>query len=93
MLDLLERNAQRINIGELVPIRKAEELESLSEDDLARPAFFPADETDRAIEWDFARARTRIEIYCAFLSKSRVARFRATLRNQADRGVPVTVFT
>lgn len=93
MLDLLERNAQRINIDELVPIRKAEELGSLSEDDLARPAFFPADETDRAIEWDFARARTRIEIYCAFLSKSRVARFRATLRNQADRGVPVTVFT
>jgi hypothetical protein len=93
MLDIVERKAQRINIGELVPIRKAEELKSLSEDDLARPAFFPADETDRAIEWDFARARTRIEIYCPFLSKSRVARFRATLRSQADRGVHVTVFT
>lgn len=93
ILDLLERKAQRINIGELVPTRKAEELKSLSDDDLARPAFFPADETDRAIEWDFARARIRIEIYCPFLSKARVARFRATLRNQVDQGVRVTVFT
>jgi hypothetical protein len=93
MLDLLERKAQRINIGELVPIRKAEELKSLSEDDLARPAFFPADETDRAIEWDIARARTRIEIYCPFMSKSRVARFRAALRNQVNRGIHVAVFT
>jgi superfamily I DNA and/or RNA helicase len=93
MLDLLERKAQRINIGELVPIRKAEDLKSLSEDDLARPAFFPADETDLAIEWDFTRARTRIEIYCAFLSKSRVVRFRTTLRKQVNQGVRVTVFT
>lgn len=48
---------------------------------------------DRSIECDFARARIRIEIYCPFLSKSRVARFRATLQSQADRGVHVTVFT
>lgn len=45
MLDFVERNAQRINIDELVPIRKAEELKFLFEDDLARPAFFSVDET------------------------------------------------
>lgn len=45
MLDFVERNAQRMNIDELVPIRKAEELKFLSEDDLARPAFFSVDET------------------------------------------------
>src|SRR5699024_8027186 len=63
------------------------------DEELTQPAFFPVDETDRAIEWDFARARTRIEIYCPFMNRPRVQRYRKPLREAVQRGATVSVFT
>lgn len=93
LLDHLEEHAHRLPIDELIPVRTAAELGELTEDDLARPAFFPADESDRAIRWDLDRARVRVEIYCAFMRASRVRMFQPALRACLARGVRVTVFT
>jgi hypothetical protein len=65
MLAFLEGNAQRLSVDDLVPFRSADDLAGLNEDELARPAFFPADEVSRAVEWDLHHARRSIT--CAFM--------------------------
>ena len=67
MLAYLRRHADRLSVDDLIPVRSAAELAGLPEDDLVRPAFFPADEVPRAVSWDIARARESIDVYCAFL--------------------------
>ncbi|SIO90756.1 AAA domain-containing protein [Nocardiopsis sp. JB363] len=93
MLDLLERIAQRIPAQELVPVRSAGDLAGLSEEELRRPAFFPADEVYKALEWDLEHATESVEIYCAFLNKPPVQRWLKYLSGCVSRGVKVTVFT
>lgn len=93
MLDVLERIAQRIPAQELVPVRSAGDLTGLSEEELRRPAFFPADEVHKALEWDLERATESAEIYCAFLNKPPVKRWLKHLSDCVSRGVKVTVFT
>jgi hypothetical protein len=93
MLDFLDTHAHRISLDDLVPVRVAADLTTLSSEELARPAFFPADETDEAIHWDVLRARSRVEIYCPFMHISRVRKFQGLLRDTALRGVKITVFT
>jgi hypothetical protein len=68
MLALLQRQADHLSVDDLIPVRGAAELAGLSEEDLARPALFPADEVPRAVSWDIARARESVEVYCAFLN-------------------------
>ncbi|GAA1081428.1 AAA domain-containing protein [Nocardiopsis metallicus] len=93
MLDTLEEIAQRIPAEELVPVRTAGDLVGLSEEELRRPAFFPADEVTKALEWDLARTTESIEIYCAFLNKRPVERWLKHLTPLIAQGVRVTVFT
>ncbi|WP_017582237.1 AAA domain-containing protein [Nocardiopsis valliformis] len=93
MLDTLEKSAQRIPAQELVPVRSAGDLVGLSEEELRRPAFFPADEVTRALEWDLARTNESVEIYCAFLNKGPVERWLKHLTPRIAQGVRVTVFT
>ncbi len=93
MLDYLERHAQRLPVEDLVPIRSAAELGRLDEEELARPAFFPADEVARAVEWDIARARSSIDIFCAFLSPNPVRFWLRRLSPRIAAGVRVTVHT
>jgi hypothetical protein len=40
----------------MVPFLSADDLAGLNEEGLARPAFFPADEVPRAVEWDLEHA-------------------------------------
>lgn len=93
MLEYLEDNALRLPVDQLVPIRAAADLATLGEEELARPAFFPADEVERAIEWDIVRAKRSIDIYCAFLNPGPVRRWLKHLRPRIDQGLAVTVFT
>lgn len=93
MLDHLESHAQVISADQLIPTRDAAQLSALSEEELARPAFFPADEVQKAVEWDIARARTSIEVYCAFLDPQPVRRWSALLGARAAEGVRVVVHT
>lgn len=93
LLEHLTERAQRVPPEDLIPIRVAEELDELSDEDRARPAFFPVDETDAAVQWDIERATTRIEIYCAFMNKPRIEKYRKPLRAAVERGVGVSVFT
>jgi hypothetical protein len=93
MLRHLEGCAQRIPVEDLVPVRSAADLGALDEEELARPAFFPADEIPRAVEWDIARARSSIDIYCAFLSPYAVRRWLRRLALRVADGVRVTVHT
>ncbi|QMU71840.1 AAA domain-containing protein [Streptacidiphilus sp. P02-A3a] len=93
MLDHLEQHAVRLPIDQLVPIRSASDLGRLSEEELARPAFFPADEVGRAVAWDLHQARKSIEVYCAFLDRDPVHYWSGPFRKLAARGVQVTVFT
>lgn len=93
MLGVLERIAQRIPAQELVPVRSAGDLTGLSEEELRRPAFFPADEVHKALEWDLERATESVEIYCAFLNKPPVKRWLKHLSDCVSRGVKVSVFT
>lgn len=93
MLDHLGAHAQLISADQLVPTRGAAQLGELSEEELARPAFFPADEVYRAVEWDIARARTSVEIYCAFLDPKPVARWSVRLAARTAAGVRVVVHT
>ncbi|MFI1352469.1 hypothetical protein ACH4TV_02580 [Streptomyces sp. NPDC020898] len=44
MLDHLEANAQCMSVDQLIPVRDAAQLSALSDEELARPAFLPADE-------------------------------------------------
>ncbi|WP_327140313.1 AAA domain-containing protein [Nocardia sp. NBC_01327] len=93
MLDHLEQHAQRLSIDELIPIRAASDLAAMDQEQLARPAFFPADEVHRAVEWDIAKARRSIDIYCAFLNRGPVARWLRTLSEPISRGIRVVVHT
>jgi hypothetical protein len=93
MLQHLWRHAQRIPVDDLVPVRSAADLGVLEEEELARPAFFPADEVRRAVEWDIAHARKSIDIYCAFLSPQPVQYWLSRLAPRIADGVRVTVHT
>lgn len=93
MLDSLERSAKRIPVEELVPIRSAGDLAGLSDEERERPAFFPADEVDLAVEWDLDHAAESVEVYCAFLNVQPVRRWLKRFSRQLDRGIGVTVFT
>ncbi|MYV98845.1 AAA family ATPase [Streptomyces sp. SID3343] len=93
MLDHLESHAQVMSADQLVPIREAAQLSTLSAEELARPAFFPADEVFEAVKWDIARAATSIDLYCPFLNPQPVRNWSALLRARVDAGVRVTVYT
>ncbi|GAA0539913.1 MULTISPECIES: AAA domain-containing protein [Streptomyces] len=93
MLDHLESHAQLISADQLVPTRDAAQLSALSEEELARPAFFPADEVYAAVEWDIARAATSIELYCPFLDPRPVRTWSALLGRRVADGVKVVVHT
>ncbi|MFI0775137.1 AAA domain-containing protein [Streptomyces sp. NPDC021212] len=93
MLDHLEAHAQLMSADQLVPTRDAAQLSSLSEEELARPAFFPADEVYEAVTWDIERATTSIELYCPFLDPQPVRKWSALLGRRAADGVKVIVYT
>lgn len=93
MLDHLESHAQVMSADQLVPIRDAAQLSALTEEELQRPAFFPADEVHKAVEWDIERATTSIEIYCPFLDPNPVRKWSALLGRRVDDGVRVVVYT
>ncbi|GGV42977.1 hypothetical protein GCM10010182_79580 [Actinomadura cremea] len=93
MLGYFEKHAQRIPVEELVPVRSAADLGGLAPEELARPAFFPADEVSRAVEWDIARARRSIDIYCAFLAANPVRYWLRRLEKRIAAGTRVTVHT
>ncbi|MGW7535114.1 AAA domain-containing protein [Amycolatopsis sp. NPDC054798] len=93
LVKYLERHAHRLDIGDLVPFRAADELAGLSPHELNRPAFFPADEVPRAVAWDIDHARRSIDIYCAFLDPAPVDRWLSRLKPRIDSGLSVTVHT
>lgn len=93
MLRHLEAHAQRLPVDDLVPIRSAADLRGLDEEELARPAFFPADEVARAVEWDIQHARQSIDIYCAFLNPQPVQYWLRRLLPRIQADVRVTVHT
>ncbi|WP_083254878.1 AAA domain-containing protein [Amycolatopsis orientalis] len=93
MLDHLVRHADRISVDDLVPVREAADLSGLSKEELARPAFFPADEVPRAIEWDIDHAVRSLEIYSPFLDRRAVKRWLGRLAPRLANGIQVTVFT
>lgn len=93
MLDHLLRRAHRISVDDLVPVREAADLSGLSKEELARPAFFPADEVPRAIEWDIEHAERSLEIYSPFLDRRAVDRWLRRLIPRLAGGIQVTVYT
>ncbi|MGW7524439.1 AAA domain-containing protein [Streptomyces sp. NPDC054783] len=93
MLDHLEAHAQCISVDQLIPVREAAQLASLSEEELARPAFFPADEVPRAVRWDIDRAKRSIEVYCPFLDPRPVRDWSTRLAKRVADGISVTVRT
>ncbi|WP_424890618.1 AAA domain-containing protein [Streptomyces sp. XH2] len=93
MLDHLEAHAQCLSVDQLIPVREAAQLASLTEEELARPAFFPADEVARAVGWDIDRAARSIEIYCPFLDPRPVRSWSAQLAKRITDGVDVIVRT
>lgn len=93
MLGYFEKHAQRLPVEELVPVRSAADLSGLGPEELARPAFFPADEVSRGVEWDIARARRSIDIYCAFLAANPVRYWLRRLEPRIAAGARVTVHT
>ncbi|WP_245658761.1 AAA domain-containing protein [Microtetraspora malaysiensis] len=93
MLAHLERHAHKLSVDDLVPFRSAADLAGLPEEELARPAFFPADEVPRAIAWDIARAQRSIEIYCAFLDPNPVRSWLRHLMPRIRAGAQVIVHT
>ena len=93
MLRILEHTAQRIPIDDLAPIRSAADLAGLSTEELNRPAFFPADEVYRAVEWDIDQAARSIDVFCPFLDYGPVQTWLDRLKLRVKAGVKVTVFT
>ncbi|MFE9445534.1 phospholipase D-like domain-containing protein [Streptomyces sp. NPDC006602] len=93
MLDHLEANAQCVSVDQLIPVRDAAQLSALSDEELARPAFFPADEVPAAVQWDIARAARTIELYSPFLDRQPVRTWSAHLAKRVVDGVQVTVRT
>ncbi|MGC5360249.1 AAA domain-containing protein [Streptomyces sp. DT24] len=93
MIDHLEAHAQTISADQLIPIRDADQLAVLSEEELARPAFFEHSEVLGAVEWDVERARRSIELYSAFMDAPPVRRWARMLGPRTAAGIQVTVFT
>src|SRR5690606_895221 len=93
MIDHLEAHAQVISADQLVPIREAAQLSELSEEELRRPAFFPADEVTNAVRWDIARSSTNIELYCPFLDPGPVKKWSTVLTERVRAGVRVVIYT
>jgi hypothetical protein len=93
MLDHLVSRAHRLAVDDLIPVRAAADLSGLSEEELARPAFFPADEVRRAIEWDIEHAARSLEIYCPFLRGQSVSYWLRRLEPRISSGIRVTVYT
>ncbi|MFD8522097.1 AAA domain-containing protein [Streptomyces capillispiralis] len=93
MLEHLEANAQYMSVDQLIPVRDAAQLSALSDEELARPAFFPADEVPAAVQWDIARANRSIELYSPFLDPQPVRSWSAHLAKRVVDGVQVTVTT
>jgi hypothetical protein len=93
MLVHLQRHADRLSVDDLIPVRTAAELAGLPEDDVARPAFFPADEVPRAVAWDIDRARESVDLYCAFLDPNPVRTWLRRFASPLARSVRVTVHT
>ncbi|WP_329329067.1 AAA domain-containing protein [Streptomyces luteogriseus] len=93
MLDHLEANAQCMSVDQLIPVRDAAQLSALSDEELARPAFFPADEVPAAVQWDIARAARTIELYSPFLDRQPVRTWSAHLAKRVVDDVQVTVRT
>jgi hypothetical protein len=82
-----------MSADQLIPTREAGQLSELSEEELARPAFFPADEVCKAVEWDLARATTSIELYCPFLDAQPVRKWSQVLGRRVSDGVRVVIYT
>ena len=93
MLAHLRQHADRLSVDDLVPVRSAADLAGLADDDLVRPAFFPADEVPRAVLWDIARARQSVEVYSAFLDPRPVRTWLQHFATVLAGGVRVTVYT
>ncbi|MFI6692079.1 AAA domain-containing protein [Streptomyces sp. NPDC050433] len=93
MLDHLEAHAQSLSVDQLIPVREAAQLASLTDEELSRPAFFPADEVARAVQWDIRRATRSIEIYCPFLNQQPVRTWSGRLAERTADGVEVIVRT
>lgn len=93
MVDHLEAHAQTVSADQLIPILDADQLAALSEEELARPAFFEHSEVAAAVEWDVARARRSIELYSAFMDRAPVGRWARLLGPRTAAGIQVTVFT
>jgi nucleoside-triphosphatase THEP1 len=93
MVEHLDRHAFTWPVDQLVPVREAAELGTLSPEELARPAFFPADEVDRAVAWDIDRSRRSVEIFSPFLTKTAIDRWLPRLHRSAEAGIAVTVYT
>lgn len=93
MLDHLESRAQSISVDQLIPIRSAAELAALPDEELTRPAFFPAEQVDRAVHWDIERARESIDIYTFLLAVPRVKRWLPLLEEKTAAGVRVVIHT
>ncbi|WP_369388578.1 DUF5710 domain-containing protein [Streptomyces sp. CG1] len=93
LLDHLDSHARVISADQLVPVRDAAQLSALTEEELERPAFFPADEIHKAVEWDIERATTSIEIHCPFLDPNPVRRWSALLGRRVSEGARVVVYT
>ncbi|MCG8918132.1 AAA domain-containing protein [Actinokineospora sp. PR83] len=93
LVEHLERHAHRLSIDDLVPVRTAADLAGLTEEELARPSFFPADEVHRAVEWDIDHAGRSLEIYCPFLDPRPVRRWLRILAPRLAAGVRVVVHT
>lgn len=91
MLAHLEKHAHRLSVDELLPVRSAADLADLSEEQRSRPAFFPADEVARAVQWDIAHAKRGIDIYCPFLDPRPVRTWLRHLRPRLDEGIRVTI--
>ncbi|WP_040863325.1 AAA domain-containing protein [Nocardia niigatensis] len=93
MLAHLREHAHILPVSDLVPVRMASDLVRLSDRELVRPAFFPKDEVQRAVEWDVDRAIRSIEIYCAFLDPDPVDFWLERFRKKLFSGVKVVVHT
>ncbi|MEC3952577.1 AAA domain-containing protein [Nocardia sp. CDC153] len=93
MLDHLEKHAQVMSADQLIPIREAAQLSTLSEEELRRPAFFPADEVPKAVEWDVGRSATSIELHSPFLDSGPVSKWSRLFGERVSAGVRVVVYT
>jgi hypothetical protein len=93
LLSHLVAHADKLSVDDLVPVRAAGDLAGLTADELVRPAFFPADEVERALQWDFDHAERRIDVYCPFLDRPPVRRWLKRLERRMLDGVAVTVHT